>query len=244
MEFFFFIYFLIFFLVTIQTIAGVGVLVVGTPSFLIMGFTFVETLSILLPISIVTSLINLIYFKHKQKKMQVSIHQETKNLFFLICLPSIFVGLLILKFFNEFIEIKYLVAFVIFLSLFAINQKRYFLNLNKKTRSIFLCLTGIIHGLSNSGGSLLSLLISNYLNKKQSRYNITFFYFFLALFQFLIFNFLFGVSKYQLNIYNLALIISLGVTFGIVINDYINVKNFKKIINFLTMIVCVFLIIN
>ena len=159
MELSFLIYFVILVLVTIQTIAGVGVLVVGTPSFLLMGFSFVETLSILLPISIFTSLINLIYFKYKQKQMKISIHQETKNLFFLICLPSIFVGLFILKFFYEFIEFKYLVATVILLSLFAINQKKYFLTINKKTRSIFLFLTGIIHGLSNSGGSLLSLLI-------------------------------------------------------------------------------------
>lgn len=244
MELSFLIYFVILVLVTIQTIAGVGVLVVGTPSFLIMGFSFVETLSILLPISIFTSLINLIYFKYKQKQMKISIHQETKNLFFLICLPSIFVGLFILKFFYEFIEFKYLVATVIFLSLFAINQKKYFLTLNKKTRSIFLFLTGIIHGLSNSGGSLLSLLISNYLNKNKSRYNISFFYFFLALFQFLIFVFLFNISSYILNVYYLSVTIPVGVIFGIIINDFVDTKDFKKIINLLTIIVCFFLIFN
>ena len=244
MELSFLIYFVILVLVTIQTIAGVGVLVVGTPSFLIMGFSFVETLSILLPISIFTSLINLIYFKYKQKQMKISIHQETKNLFFLICLPSIFVGLFILKFFYEFIEFKYLVATVIFLSLFAINQKKYFLTLNKKTRSIFLFLTGIIHGLSNSGGSLLSLLISNYLNKNKSRYNISFFYFFLALFHFLIFVFLFNISSYILNVYYLSVTIPVGVIFGIIINDFVDTKDFKKIINLLTIIVCFFLIFN
>jgi len=244
MELSFLIYFVILVLVTIQTIAGVGVLVVGTPSFLIMGFSFVETLSILLPISIFTSLINLIYFKYKQKQMKISIHQETKNLFFLICLPSIFVGLFILKFFYEFIEFKYLVATVIFLSLFVINQKKYFLTLNKKTRSIFLFLTGIIHGLSNSGGSLLSLLISNYLNKNESRYNISFFYFFLALFQFLIFVFLFNISSYILNVYYLSVTIPVGVIFGIIINDFVDTKDFKKIINLLTIVVCFFLIFN
>ena len=50
-------------LVLIQTIVGVGVLVLGTPILLILDYNIVETISILLPVSILTSLMNLIYFK-------------------------------------------------------------------------------------------------------------------------------------------------------------------------------------
>ena len=56
------IYFLFFLLVVLQSIAGVGVLVIGTPMLLLFNFNLVEILSILLPISIITSLLNLILF--------------------------------------------------------------------------------------------------------------------------------------------------------------------------------------
>ena len=52
------IYSLVFFLVILQTIVGVGVLVVGTPIMLIIDYTIIEAMNLLLPISIITSLIN------------------------------------------------------------------------------------------------------------------------------------------------------------------------------------------
>ena len=58
------IYFLLFFtIVTLQIIVGVGVLVLGTPLLLILQHGIIDTISILLPISILTSLINIIFFK-------------------------------------------------------------------------------------------------------------------------------------------------------------------------------------
>ena len=58
---------LFFTLVILQTIVGVGVLVLGTPILLILNYNIVESISILLPISILTSLFNLIYFKYIKK---------------------------------------------------------------------------------------------------------------------------------------------------------------------------------
>ena len=60
-------------LVSLQSIVGVGVLVLGTPVMLILEYNMIEILSTLLPISILTSLINLIYFKIKKKKMKIKI---------------------------------------------------------------------------------------------------------------------------------------------------------------------------
>ena len=76
------IYFLLFILVVLQSIAGVGVLVIGTPMLLLFNFTLVEILSILLPISIITSLLNLILFKLNQKKLKINIDREIKFSFF------------------------------------------------------------------------------------------------------------------------------------------------------------------
>ena len=45
------IYSLVFFLVILQTIVGVGILVVGTPIMLIIDYTIIEAMNLLLPIS-------------------------------------------------------------------------------------------------------------------------------------------------------------------------------------------------
>ena len=72
-------------LVSLQSIVGVGVLVLGTPVMLILEYNMIEILSTLLPISILTSLINLIYFKIKKKKMKIKIDSEIKKYLILIC---------------------------------------------------------------------------------------------------------------------------------------------------------------
>ena len=50
-------YLIIFALATLQTIVGVGVLVLGTPLLLILNYNIVEIMSLLLPISIMISLL-------------------------------------------------------------------------------------------------------------------------------------------------------------------------------------------
>ena len=51
-------YLLIFPLVVLQTIVGVGVLVLGTPLLLIFNYNIIEIINLLAPISIITSLLN------------------------------------------------------------------------------------------------------------------------------------------------------------------------------------------
>ena len=46
---------IIVFLIVIQSIFGVGLLLFGTPSFLIMGYDFPNTINILMPVSITIS---------------------------------------------------------------------------------------------------------------------------------------------------------------------------------------------
>lgn len=234
----------LFILVIIQTIIGVGVLVIGTPFLLIIEFNIIEVLSILLPISIFTSFINLFFFKINKKELKMKINSETKYLFFFICLPSIFIGLYLLHIFYEYINFKYLVSFVIILSILISNIKKKKNKINKTIKAFYLILIGIIHGLTNSGGSLLSLFMSSHLKKNNSRYGITFFYFFLAIFQFLIFNSLFNFNQNILNFYLISFLIPLGVLIGNFAVKFINEKKFKKIINILCLVTCFFLIAN
>ena len=65
-------YIFVTFLVIMQTIAGVGVLVLGTPLMLIFNYQIIELINILLPISILTSLINYLYLKQNKKILKSS----------------------------------------------------------------------------------------------------------------------------------------------------------------------------
>ena len=78
------IYLIIFLIVLLQTIVGVGVLVLGTPIFLLLNYNIIEIMNLLLPISIVTSFINYIYLKFNKKKMNIKLDSEIKKKFYFI----------------------------------------------------------------------------------------------------------------------------------------------------------------
>ena len=236
------IYFLIFFLIILQSIAGVGILLIGTPLLLIFKIDIILILNILLPISIVSSLINLIIFKFNKEKLELKLDRDTKKKFFTICIPSIFIGLFFLKQFKDLINFNYLVSLVIFSSILLVNSKKFFNEINNKIRTFFLFLIGIIHGLSNSGGSLLSLFLLYLKNKNQSRFNITYFYFFLASFQYIMFLIIFEQKPYLENIHLLFILILLGTFIGNYFATYIREKTYKNLINFLCFVTCVILL--
>ena len=85
-----FFYLLVLFLSIIQTSIGIGILVIGTPTLLIFGNEMPEIMSNLLPLSILTSAINLIYFNISDKKLKIMQEKEISNIFFIYCLPGIF----------------------------------------------------------------------------------------------------------------------------------------------------------
>lgn len=237
-------YFILFLLVILQSIAGVGVLVVGTPTFLIFDYGIIDILSMLLPVSILTSFSNLLIFRIYNKNGEFIIDKEYKILFYTVCFPSILVGLIILKNLENYFNFSYLVSFIIFFSILVTNYKAFLSLINKKIKIIFLFLTGIIHGFTNSGGTLLSLFLSSYLKRDQSRYNITYFYFFLASFQYLVFFIVFEKKLYNYNLVLLIPILLVGVTIGnVVVNSFKN-TSFRILINILSLIVCLVLLIK
>ena len=76
-------------IISLQSIVGVGVLVLGTPILLLLNYNMIEILSLLLPVSIMTSLGNFIYFKIKKKKNENKNYIELKKYLITICAPSI-----------------------------------------------------------------------------------------------------------------------------------------------------------
>lgn len=236
-------YLLFFFLIILQSIAGVGILLIGTPLLLIFKLDIISILSILLPISILTSSTNLIYFKFNKEKLDLKLDKDTTKKFFTICVPSIFIGLFFLKQFKDLINFNYLVSFVIFSSILLVNSKKFFNEINNKIRIFFLFIIGLIHGLSNSGGSLLSLFLLYFKNKNQSRFNITFFYFFLASFQYLMFLLIFNQKIYFQNIFLIPILILAGTFIGNYLSTFVREKIYKNLINILCFFTCVILLI-
>jgi uncharacterized membrane protein YfcA len=166
----------------IQSIFGIGLLVLGTPIFLILNYSFTNALSILLPTSILINLVHIL----KTKKI---ITNSLKKIIFLYCIPFISIGCIISYKYEQKINFKFLIGSI---TLFLIFYKIFFLKKNysffSKYKIIIFQIIGFIHGISNSGGALLSLAASifNKNNKIKTRNTISFFYFFFAITQYII----------------------------------------------------------
>ena len=66
-------------IIIFQSIIGVGVLVLGTPFLLILNFNIIEIFFILLPISILTSLLNLLIINFSNKSLDKSSYAKYKK---------------------------------------------------------------------------------------------------------------------------------------------------------------------
>ena len=234
-------------LVSLQSIVGVGVLVLGTPIMLLLEYNMTEILSTLLPVSILTSLLNFTYFKLKKKKMKIKIDSEIKKYLVVICAPCIAIGLLILKNFEDDINLNLTISFVIISSILIISKfKKILFKWKKKFKILSLGFIGITHGITNSGGTILSIVVTA-LNKQQinqSRYNITFSYLFLALFQYLVFISVFETNFHIFDVRYLFIIVVFGSIIGNVFIKFIKENIFKMLINILALISAIFLIIK
>ena len=151
---------------------------------------------------------------------------------------------MILRNFENLIKFEYLVSSVILFSVIITNLKAQIIKISEKFKISYLFITGTIHGITNSGGSLLSLLISSQQNKENSRYNITFFYFFLASFQYLIFINIFEIDFFNFDLFKLCLILFVGIILGNIISKFLNKNYFRLLINVLSLVSCFFLIIK
>ena len=150
-------------IIALQSIVGVGILVLGTPLLLFLNYNIVEIFFILLPLSIITSFINLILIKINNKKLSFTSSKALKK-FSIACIPSIMVGLLILKYFQEYINFKILVSAVIIFSVVVVYFKDKIKFRINFFRISILSIIGIIHGLTSSGGTLMSLVLSSVLS--------------------------------------------------------------------------------
>ena len=228
--------------IALQSTVGVGVLVLGTPLLLLSNYEMVQIFFILLPLSILTSLINLVIIKYKTKSQNWVTLKGLKK-FSVACFPSIMIGLLILKFFQDYINFKILVSVIIILSIIVVFAKDKIKFKISFFRISIISLIGIIHGLTNSGGSLMSLVISSENKKNNARTIISLFYLFFATVQYFVTCIIF--KDYFIFPFNNELILALffGIFFGNLFLKFLNEKIYKLIVNLLAFGSAIFLLL-
>ena len=223
---------IILFLVTIQSIFGVGLLLFGTPSFLLLGYDFANIINILMPVSITISALQ--FFKSKISDPNFI---KEYNLF---CLPFLILFLVIALKFKHFLDFKIIIAFLLIFSSILILNKRRFSSFKKKifnSKKYILIGIGCVHGLTNMGGSFLAIystLISKNI-KDVARYYISYGYLIMGVIQFLTVLFIsYKILNFNKLYYVFLAVIIYFPTQKIFKN--INDKKFSKYINLIALI--------
>jgi uncharacterized membrane protein YfcA len=184
------VYLLILVLSVVQSLFGVGLLLFGTPIILLMGHEYTEALMYLLPASAALS------WSQVKDTAKIKLNGGYRKLFFAICLPLLACGMLAATYLDIKWEIKLVVTLMLLLA-FIIRTSATFREslqiLMRKNLPAALGIMGIIHGLSNMGGSILAPLASSlYKEKNKVLAAVSFDYAFMASVQLLILVFLKG----------------------------------------------------
>ncbi len=170
-------------LISIQSVFGVGLLLFGTPSFLLFGYDFANTINILMPVSITISALQ--FFRSKINDVNFL---KEYNLF---CLPFLVLFLIIALKYKDFFDFKFLVAILLIVSSILILNKKRFSNFKAiffKLKKFVLIGIGCVHGLTNMGGSFLAIystLVSKNV-KELARFYICYGYLIMGILQYII----------------------------------------------------------
>jgi len=161
----------------IQSLFGVGVLLFGTPILLLLGYPFIESLLILLPVSVSINMMQIV------KDYTYVDYKVYKNILFLT-VPFIIIFL----YFIEKVDVNVSIFIGFFLIFIALKDYLYivkkYMNKLLAYNNIFFITMGIIHGMTNLGGSLLTAKVFNAdLNKLEKRSTIAISYLTFAIFQ-------------------------------------------------------------
>jgi uncharacterized membrane protein YfcA len=166
----------------VQSIFGMGVLVYGTPTFLLLGYGFPETLGILLPSSFAISL------------AQVALHRGPRpaisKALFAISVPMIGISLFVTISSDLARHAYVLIAVALLISaaarIFPAVRKllRAFIVRNLKAYHFVM---GVFHGVTNMGGALLAVMAATIHNDKvNARYVVAVYYMTFVVIQFLV----------------------------------------------------------
>ena len=220
-----------------QSVFGIGLLIIGTPTFLLLGYNFFDVLNILLPFSITISLLQVIYSKEIDSAFNKKI--------LLYCIPSLILALSILVKYENNIDFILLISFtIIFFSILNLSKfKNIIFNDSDQRINISLVILGLIHGFTNLGGSFFTLICANInKQKKLMRHNIANGYLILGSVQLLFIN-IFYKTLIMSNLYYLYIPI-LSFFVAQYFYNKINSQLFSKILNITVLLYGIYIFLN
>ena len=135
----------------IQSLFGVGVLLLGTPWMLLLGMTFPATLQLLLPLSLTISLLQL-------RRGHQYVDRVLLRGIATLTLPAIVVALLAATRWSPPLEIFVAILVLTFSLQDRVRFIRHGLNQLLRFQRTYLAMMGFVHGASNLGGSMLTAL--------------------------------------------------------------------------------------
>ena len=173
----------------VQSIFGVGLLLFGTPTLLLLGYSYSETLWLLLPCSVTISLIQVVN--------DYKLIEAKKRAVYLV-IPTLVLGLAFVIIYANGINMTRIVGVLLLLIgviRFSSKLQALLSSMVKKHIQIYYIIIGVVHGVSNMGGGPLSILMSTIYSKKEIiRANVAFIYLILAIFQLVVLSIISNTS--------------------------------------------------
>jgi hypothetical protein len=209
----------------IQSIFGVGVLLFGTPLLLLLGYNFIDAIIVLLPISIT---INLFQIAKDYKSLDLDFYKKI----LVYTIPFVIVFLFLVT------KTQINIGLIVGVFLLTVALKDYSLTLNKfikfatRHEKAYFSIMGIIHGLTNLGGSLLTAIVhSKEYEKRITRVTVAISYATFAAFQIL--TLLISGLIVDINLIGVGIYMVVGVTIFLLteklVYKEINNENYSKI---------------
>ena len=166
----------------VQSIFGMGILIFGTPTLLLMGYDFTTALGCLLPASFAISLLQVL--SAGSSRVRVS------RYLYLLCLPGIAIGLWLTESSPLALWTNILVGGTLLLSALVrlwSPSRRLITVLLEKHLPTYHLVMGLIHGLTNLGGALLAILAGGINTEKEKiRYTVAHYYLAFSIIQMLL----------------------------------------------------------
>ena len=173
----------------VQSIFGVGLLLFGTPTLLLLEYSYSETLWLLLPCSVTISLIQVVN--------DYKLIEAKKKAVYLV-IPTLVLSLALVVIYANGINITRIVGILLLLIgviRFSSKLQALLASMVKKHIHMYYIIIGVVHGISNMGGGPLSILMSTIYSKKEIiRANVAFIYLILAIFQLVVLSIISNAS--------------------------------------------------
>jgi uncharacterized membrane protein YfcA len=152
---------IVFFVALLQSIFGVGVLLVGTPLLMLAGYSYFYVLSLTLPTSLVISISQVLkYYKH----INIPLFKKA----FPIVIIMIIIGMFLAKFLGGYVGI--FIGFFLFFTSFEYTANAILpANSSEKRVSIVIFLMCLIQGTTSLGGAILPSVVSQKCKTKEQK---------------------------------------------------------------------------